>query len=141
MTPLRRLSGASWLAPLRRTFGLAACGYATAHFGVYLVFDHFFDWRSITEDVLERRYVTAGFASFVAMLPLAATSTRASIRRLGRRWITLHRLAYVAGIAAALHFVWLAKADLLAPLIHAGILAVLLGARALRLRRPGAATA
>ncbi len=129
VTPLRRLSGWSWLAPLRRTFGLLAFFYGTLHMLTWLALDQFFDWELIVEDVLDRRYITVGMLGFACMLPLAATSTRASIKRLGKRWVSLHRLVYVAAIAGVVHFLWLVKADLGPPLAHAAVLAVLLGYR------------
>jgi sulfoxide reductase heme-binding subunit YedZ len=130
VTPLRRLLGWPALAPWRRTFGLVSFGYACLHVATYVALDWGFDWAAIGEDVAERPYVTAGFAAFACLLPLAATSTRAAVRRLGaRRWLRLHRLAYAAGIAAAVHFLWLVKADLREPGLYAGALALLLGLR------------
>jgi sulfoxide reductase heme-binding subunit YedZ len=130
VTPARQLLGWSWLAPLRRTLGLLAFGYACLHLLTWLALDHFFDWELIVEDVLERRYVTAGMLGFACLLPLAITSTRGWMRRLGRRWQILHRLVYAAGIAGVVHFVWLVKADLAEPLAYAALLAGLLGYRA-----------
>ena len=130
ITPLRRASGWSGLAPYRRTLGLLAFGYACLHLATYAALDLSFDWAAIAEDVAERPYVTAGFAAFCALVPLAITSTRGWIRRLGRRWVSLHRLVYVAAALAVLHFLWLVKADLREPLLYAGALALLLGARA-----------
>ncbi len=136
VTPFRRLFGWRWLAPLRRTFGLIAFSYACLHYATYIGLEHFFDWERILEDVLERRYVTAGFAALLCLVPLAATSTRAMMRRLGRRWKILHRLAYLAGVLGVVHFLWLVKADLLEPLLYAAVLALLLGVRLwLRLKR------
>jgi len=129
VTPLRRLLGWSWLAPLRRTLGLTAFAYACAHFLVYLGLDHLFDWRLIVEDARERRYVWAGFAAFLCLVSLAATSTRGMVRRLGRRWVALHRLVYPAAALAVIHYLWLVKADLRKPLLYAAALALLLGAR------------
>ncbi len=129
VTPLRRHLGWTALAPCRKPLGLLAFGYATLHLATFVGLDHFFDWRSIAEDVLERPYVTVGFAAFLCLLPLAVTSTRGWQRRLGRRWTRLHRLAYVAAIAAVLHYLWLVKADLLSPLVHAAILGGLLASR------------
>jgi sulfoxide reductase heme-binding subunit YedZ len=129
VTPLRRLFGWYWAAPLRRTLGLIAFGYACAHLLTFLVLEHFFEWRLIVEDVIERRYVAAGFAAFLCLVPLAATSTRAMIRRLGRSWARLHRLAYLAALLGVVHFLWLVKADLREPLIYAGVLALLLVVR------------
>ncbi len=131
VTPLRRLLGWSWAAPLRRTLGLTAFGYACFHYLTYLGLEHFFDWQLIVEDVLERRYVTAGFAAFLCLVPLAVTSTRAMIRRLGRRWVSLHRLVYLAAALGVIHFLWLVKSDLREPLVYAAVLALLLGLRAL----------
>lgn len=142
VTPLRRLLRWTWLAPLRRTFGLTAFGYACLHFTTWLWLEHFFDWDAIVEDVLDRRYVTAGFTALVCMTLLAATSTRAMVRRLGRRWKALHRLAYAAGVLAVVHFIWLVKADLKEPLAYASVLATLLGIRVwLRVRPRRAANA
>lgn len=135
VTPLRRFLGWTWLAPERRTFGLFAFFYATLHFSTYLALDLGFEFSTLAEDILERPYITVGFAALLCMLPLALTSTKASIQRLGTRWTRLHKLSYVAAVLAALHFFWLVKADLLPPAIHAGIIAVLLGSRALPARR------
>jgi methionine sulfoxide reductase heme-binding subunit len=128
ITPLRRL-GLRVLAPFRRTLGLLAFFYAGAHLLVYIVLDQGLAFDFIAEDILERPYITVGFASFLCLLPLAITSTRSWIRRLGRRWIELHRLVYLAATGAVLHFLWLVKADLREPLIHAAVLALLLGVR------------
>ncbi len=131
VTPLRRWLGWSWLAPLRRTLGLAAFAWVCLHLSVWTVLDQFFDWEAMLEDVLDRRYITVGFLGFLCLLPLAVTSTRSWMRRLGPRWNTLHRLAYAAGVCGVMHYLWLAKADLAAPLAHVGVLAVLLGSRLL----------
>jgi len=130
VTPARKLTGLARLAPLRRTVGLIAFAYACLHFLTWLALDQFFDWRAMWEDVQERRFITAGFAALLCLLPLAATSTRGWMRRLGRRWLQLHRLAYAAATLGVLHFIWLVKADLLEPLLFAAALAVLLGIRA-----------
>ncbi len=129
VTPLRRATGWSQLAPLRRTLGLLCFTYACAHLSTWAVLDLGLDPGAIAEDLRERRFVMAGLAAFSCLVPLAATSTRGSIRRLGRRWIRLHRLVYVAAFAAVLHFLWLVKADLREPLAYAAVLAVLLAAR------------
>lgn len=135
VTPARRWLGFTWVAPLRRTFGLAAFAYASLHLATYVGLDQFFDLEAIVEDVLDRRYITVGMAGFLCLLPLALTSTRGAIKRLGQRWITLHRLAYVAGVCGVVHYLWLVKADLLAPIVHAAILVTLLLSRWLRPRR------
>jgi sulfoxide reductase heme-binding subunit YedZ len=129
VTPARRWLGWAWLAPLRRTAGLAAFSWACLHLLTWLVLDQAFDLEAIAEDLTERRFITAGMAGFLCLLPLAITSTRGWLKRLGPRWQTLHRLAYLAALCGIVHFVWLVKADLLSPLIHAAILAALLAAR------------
>lgn len=129
VTPARRWLRLHQLAPLRRSFGLLAFGYACLHLLIYLVLDQSLDAAAILEDAGERPYVSAGLFAFLCLLPLAATSTRAMVRRLGRRWKPLHRLAYVAAGAAVVHHLWLVKADLREPLVHASLLALLLAAR------------
>ncbi len=130
VTPLRRVTGWNEVVRYRRMLGLFAFFYAALHLATYLVLDHFFDWRAALADVRERPYITAGATALLCLLPLAVTSTRAWIRRLGRRWTTLHRLVYVAAAAAVVHYWWLVKADVRAPLWYAAILALLLLARA-----------
>ena len=131
VTPLRRLTGWNDLVRLRRMLGLFAFFYASLHVATYVVLDHFFAFDSMLEDLTERRFVTAGFTGFVLMIPLALTSTQAMVRRLGgRRWRALHRLAYVSACAGVVHYAWLVKADLRAPLLYGALLALLLAARA-----------
>jgi sulfoxide reductase heme-binding subunit YedZ len=135
ITPARRWLGWRWLAPLRRTLGLAAFVYASLHFTIWAGLDLGLDVAAITEDLSERPYVMVGMGAFLILLVLAATSTQGSIRRLGRRWVRLHRLVYVGAGLGVLHHVWLLKADLRPALVHAGLLAALLSARvAWRLR-------
>ena len=130
VTPLRHLTGWVWLTRLRRMIGLFAFFYLALHFTTYAVLDASLDLAYVVEDVADRLYITVGFAAFVMLVPLAATSTNAMVRRLGPlRWRRLHRLVYAAGICGVLHYLWLVKADLREPLVHAGILAVLLAAR------------
>jgi sulfoxide reductase heme-binding subunit YedZ len=126
VTPLRRLTGWAWLIRFRRMLGLYAFFYAVLHFATYLWLDQFFDWTAIVADIAKRPYITVGFTALVLMLPLAVTSTRGWLRRLGPRWKQLHRLIYPIGILAVLHFLWLVKADLLEPGIYAAVLALLL---------------
>jgi sulfoxide reductase heme-binding subunit YedZ len=129
VTPLRWYLGWSWLAPQRRTLGLFSFFYACLHFSTYIGLDLFFDFSAIAEDVVERPYITVGFASFVMMLPLALTSTNAARRRLRRRWDQLHRLSYLVAIGGIIHFTWLVKADLREPLLYGLAVALLLGLR------------
>ena len=130
ITPLRHLTGWVWLTRMRRMLGLFAFFYLMLHFATYAVLDASLDIAYVVEDVADRLYITVGFAAFVMLVPLAATSTNAMVRRLGPlRWRRLHRIVYAAAICGALHFLWLVKADLREPLIYAGILAILLAAR------------
>ncbi|HYR07458.1 MAG TPA: protein-methionine-sulfoxide reductase heme-binding subunit MsrQ [Longimicrobium sp.] len=137
VTPVRRLTGWNWLAPARRTLGLCAFLYVCLHLATYLV-DQGFAWTYIVEDVAERPYVTAGFTAFLLLVPLALTSTKGSIRRLGKRWQKLHKVVYLAAGLGVLHFIWLAKSDLRDPLIFAAVFALLMVLRipALAGRKP-----
>jgi sulfoxide reductase heme-binding subunit YedZ len=143
ITPLRRITGAAWLLRLRRMLGLFAFFYASLHFTTYFWLDQFFDLAGIVKDVAKRPFITIGFAAFVLLLPLAATSTNAMVRRLGaRRWQGLHRLVYVIATFGVLHFWWLVKKDVTEPLWFAALLAALLAWRlayAWRQRRAGSA--
>jgi sulfoxide reductase heme-binding subunit YedZ len=129
ITPLRNFFGLRKIAPLRRTFGLAGFCYAVIHFSTWLVLDLGLDLDAILEDLTERPYVMAGMAAFTLLVPLALTSTRAAMRRLGKRWVSLHRIVYAAAGLAVLHQFWLTKADYLPAIIHAVILGALLTAR------------
>lgn len=131
LTPIRKLTG--WTLPVRvrRMLGLFAYFYICLHLLIYLVFDHFFAWADVVDDIIERPYITVGFLGFVLLTPLAATSTNAMIKRLGaKRWKRLHRLVYVAVGAGVVHFLWLVKADLREPLIYAALWVGLLTLRA-----------
>ena len=136
VTPLRRVTGAAWLLRLRRMLGLFAFFYACLHFTTYIWLDQFFDLGSIVKDVAKRPFITIGFAAFLLLIPLAATSTNAMVRRLGaQRWQRLHRLVYVIATLGVLHFWWLVKKDIREPLLFGGLLLVLLLARAIYARR------
>jgi sulfoxide reductase heme-binding subunit YedZ len=143
ITPLRKLSGWHWLARLRRELGLFCFFYAALHVLAYLLFDQSFEWRGIVQDIGKRPFITAGFLAFVLLIPLALTSTDDMVRRLGgRRWLRLHRLAYLAAAAAVFHYLWLVKRDISQPAAYAVALCLLLGARILlgsRRRRLSAA--
>jgi methionine sulfoxide reductase heme-binding subunit len=129
VTPLRRLTGWNRAITFRRMFGLFAFFYASLHFATYIVIDQFFDWETIVEDITKRPFIMAGFAALVLLVPLALTSTKGWIRRLGRRWQTIHRLIYGATALAVIHFIWKVKSDLRDPLLYASILVLLLGFR------------
>ena len=130
VTPLRRLFGWNDLLRYRRMLGLFAFFYACLHFLSYAWLDQYFALADIIKDVAKRPYITVGFACFLMLMPLAATSTHGMIRRLGaRRWQRLHRLVYFIAIGGIVHFLWLVKSDLSEPLIYGAILATLLGFR------------
>jgi sulfoxide reductase heme-binding subunit YedZ len=141
MTPLRRLGFAD-AVKLRRMFGLWTFAYAGAHLLTYVWLDFFFLFGEMARDVATRPFIAMGLTAFIAMLPLAVTSSRGWIRRLkGRNWQRLHRLVYVAATAGVIHFWWLAatKADVREPVIYAGVLTLLLGYRAVTALRSRAA--
>ena len=136
ITPLRRIFGLTGLAPLRRTLGLAGFAYAAVHLLTWLALDVAFEPEAILDDLSERSYIMAGMGAFLLLVPLALTSTRASIQRLGRRWIHLHRCVYAAAALGVLHHFWLTKADYRPPLVHGSLLALLMTVRLVgRLRR------
>ena len=143
VTPLRKLTGAPWVAPLRRMVGVLAFLYASIHLVCYVWFDKGFDGVAVAEDVWNRPFVAVGMATWLAMVPLAVTSTDAMLKRLGgRAWRRLHRLNYAIGLGGALHFWMLVKADWRLPLAFAAVLALLLGYRVVAaLRRASPAVA
>ncbi len=127
VTPLRKLTRQYWLINLRRMFGLFAFFYGCLHLTTYVWLDKFFDVHEMLADIAKRRFITAGLAAFVLMIPLALTSTKGWIRRLGgKRWQALHRLIYLSAAAGVIHYIWLVKADLRSPLRYAFVLLVLL---------------
>ena len=129
-TPLKLLFGWTWPIRIRRMLGLFAFFYALLHVGTYTGIDQGFDWKAILADVTQRKFIFVGFAAFVLLIPLAATSTDKMVRRLGfARWKLLHRLAYVAAILGVIHFVWRVKKDLSQPAVFAVLLAALLAVR------------
>ena len=130
ITPLRQLTGQPVLVRFRRMLGLYAFAYATLHFSAYLVLDLRGYWAIVFEEIAKRPYITVGFAAWLLLVPLAVTSTKGWIRRLGRNWARLHKLVYLVGVLAVLHFWWIVKTDVREPLLYAAILAVLLGWRA-----------
>ncbi len=130
LTPVRVLAGWSWPITLRRLLGLLAFFYVCLHFAVWIVLDHFFDWRTMGDDIVKRPWITVGVTALTLLIPLAATSTTGMIKRLGgARWRRLHRLVYVAAALGALHYIWLAKKVLIQPWIYAAVLTLLLGIR------------
>jgi len=145
VTPVRDLTGLPQLLRLRRMLGLFAFFYAVVHFTVYLVLDLELNFRLLGADIVKRPYITIGFSALLLLLPLALTSTNGMMRRLGRRWQSLHRLIYPIAALAVWHFYWQVKRDVREPLLYVGMLALLLAYRVLRWRarrapRPARAT-
>jgi sulfoxide reductase heme-binding subunit YedZ len=130
VTPVMRLTGWGWLVAQRRFLGLSAFFYAVGHLGVYIGLDWFFDIGEIVKDVVKHLYVTVGMLAFLLMVPLALTSTKRSIRRLGgKRWNQLHRLVYLSAVAGCIHFLWAVKKDIREPILYITIFAVLFAVR------------
>lgn len=126
MTPLRLLTGSPHWIRLRRMLGLFAFFYASLHFLIWIWLDQELQWSNMLADIAQRPFVTVGFTAWLLLIPLALTSTRGMMQRLGRRWKPLHRMVYAIAVLGVLHYIWLVKADLLQPLIYAAILALLL---------------
>jgi sulfoxide reductase heme-binding subunit YedZ len=129
VTPVRRLTGWNRLIRYRRSLGLLAFSYAAAHVTIYVVLDQGLQLTFILADIVKRPFITAGVIAFALLVPLAVTSTKGWIRRLGRRWQILHRVVYAGAVAAALHFIWKVKVITGEPVWYAVIVAVLLGSR------------
>ena len=141
ITPLRQMTGQPVLIRFRRMLGLYAFFYACLHLAAYLGLDLRGYWTQIFEEIVKRPYITVGFAAWLLLVPLAITSTKGWIKRLGRNWARLHKLVYAIAVLAVLHFWWLVKSDIREPLLYASILALLLGWRGwkwLSLRRKAA---
>jgi sulfoxide reductase heme-binding subunit YedZ len=139
VTPIRRVTGWNRVQLVRRMVGLWSFFYGLAHFGIYAVFNHLGEFGAIWADVVERPFIFSGMVALLILLALALTSTTGMMRRLGRNWLRLHRLVYVAAAAAVVHFVWGQKADIREPLVWGGVLVGLLLVRvwfAWRRRRP-----
>lgn len=134
-TPINSVFGFKPVLRLRRPLGLYAFMYASFHFLTFVGLDYGFDPELIREAILEKRYALVGFATFLILLPLAATSTKGWMRRLGRHWKRLHRGVYLAGLLAVLHFVWLVKSDIREPLLYGGVVVLLLVLRISGIRR------
>lgn len=137
VTPLRQVTGWQWLQRFRRMLGLFAFFYVFMHFLTWFVLDQGMLMSAILEDILERPFITLGFVALVLLTAMAATSTAAIRRRLGRRWDRLHQSVYVVGVLAVWHYWWQVKADIREPLIYAIILMILLGYRIWRRQRRG----
>jgi methionine sulfoxide reductase heme-binding subunit len=129
VTPLRRLSGWNGVVKYRRMLGVFTFFYATVHLSMWVGVDWFFDWGAMGHELVKHRYIYIGMLTWLLLLPLAVTSTRRAIRRLGKNWIKLHRLVYIAAITGTVHYLWAVKKDTFFPLIYLGVFVVLLGYR------------
>jgi sulfoxide reductase heme-binding subunit YedZ len=131
VTPARRLTGVNALVRFRRMIGLFAFFYVVLHFTTYVWFDKWFDVFAILKDIAKRPFILVGFSAFLLLIPLAVTSPKAMVRKLGRRWQTLHKLIYPIAMLGVLHFWWVksGKHDLLLPKIYGAVVIALLGWR------------
>ncbi|MBN1221149.1 MAG: sulfoxide reductase heme-binding subunit YedZ [Anaerolineae bacterium] len=136
-TPLNTFLGWRWVLPLRKLFGLYAFLYASLHFLIFVGLDYGFDLALIWLTIVEKRYVLVGFSAFLILLPLAVTSTKGWMRRLGKNWKRLHRWVYLASLLVIVHFVWLVKSDIRRPLAYGAVIALLLMLRLPWVRRMG----
>ena len=129
VTPLRQITGWVWLLKLRRLLGLFVYFYICLHLTTWVWFDQWFDINDMFKDVIKRPFITIGMAAFLLLTPLALTSNKFAMKRLGRRWGLLHKAVYLIGILAVVHYWWLVKKDLTQPIIYALVIAALLGWR------------
>ncbi len=129
VTPVRQLTGFTHLIRLRRMLGLFALFYASLHFLVYLILDQVFNLHAVLQDIGKRPYITIGFTALLILIPLGVTSTQKMMRRLGRRWLRLHQLIYIAAIFGVWHYYWQVKRDVREPLLYVAMLTLLLGYR------------
>jgi len=131
ITPLRRITGWNRIIQYRRMFGLFTFFYVALHFSIYVGLDEFFALGAILKDVAKRPFITMGFTAFALMIPLALTSTKGWIRRLGKRWQLLHRLIYISAVCAAIHYLWKVKVMIGSPVYYAIVIGLLLAFRVL----------
>ncbi len=129
LTPVKTLTGLSWPMRFRRMMGLFVFFYASLHLLVFIVLDLSLSWEAFKDEVPKSPYILMGLLTFLLLLPMAVTSTKKMQKRLGRSWLTLHRLVYVAGLTALVHFFWLVKKDYTEPLVYAAVIGGLLGIR------------
>ena len=129
LTPLRIWLKKPWPVQLRRMIGLFAFFYVVVHFSIYLFLDQQLDLAAIIADIIKRPYITAGTVAFLILIPLAITSNRRMVKRLGKKWQSLHRWVYIAACAAVVHYVWLAKGDRIEPFVYLAIVMFLLVVR------------
>jgi methionine sulfoxide reductase heme-binding subunit len=129
VTPVRRATGWNWLVKYRRMLGLFTFFYATVHLSMWAGVDWFFAWGDMWHEIVKHKYILIGMLTWLIMVPLAITSTRGWVRRLGKRWVKLHRLIYVAAITGTIHYLWSVKKDTFFPVVYLALFGLLLGYR------------
>ena len=134
VTPVRRAFGWNWLVKYRRMLGLFTFAYACVHLSMWVGVDWFFAWGDMWGEIVKHKYILIGMATWLTLLPLALTSTRGWVRRLGKRWTALHRLVYLAAITGTVHYLWAVKKDTFFPLVYLAVFAMLLSYRVLAAR-------
>lgn len=138
LTPIKTITGQSWLIRFRRMMGLFAFFYASLHLLVFIVLDLSLSWEAFKDEVPKSPYILMGLLTYLLLVPMAVTSTKKMQKRLGRRWLKLHQLVYVAGLTAVVHYFWLVKSDYTEPLVYGAVISLLLGIRiAVYYRRTG----
>jgi sulfoxide reductase heme-binding subunit YedZ len=135
LTPARRLFGWNWLVKYRRMLGLFTFFYACVHLSMWAGVDWFFAWGDMWEEIVKHKYILIGMLTWLVMLPLAITSTKGWVRRLGKRWTRLHRLVYVAAVTGTVHYLWAVKKDTFFPVVYFAVFALLLGYRIISARQ------
>jgi sulfoxide reductase heme-binding subunit YedZ len=135
VTPARQLLGWNWLQKYRRMLGLFTFFYASVHLSMWAGVDWFFAWRDMWQEIVKHKYILIGMTTWLLMVPLAITSTRRWVRRLGKGWTRLHRLVYVAAITGTIHYLWAVKKDTFFPVVYLGVFAALLAYRVIFARR------
>lgn len=135
VTPLRQLTGQGALVRYRRMLGLFTFFYACVHLSMWAGVDWFFAWGDMWDEIVKHKYILVGMLTWLIMLPLALTSTRSAVKRLGKRWVQLHRLVYVAAVTGTIHYLWAVKKDTFFPLVYLVVFIALLGFRAVRSAR------
>lgn len=131
LSPLKKLLKQSWPLRFRRMLGLYAFFYASLHFIVYITLDLSLSWEALIDEVPQSPYILAGLLTYILLIPLAFTSTKSMQKHLGKRWLKLHTLVYIAGISAVFHYLWLVKSDLREPIFYASTMLILLFSRLL----------
>ncbi|MEP6493460.1 MAG: protein-methionine-sulfoxide reductase heme-binding subunit MsrQ [bacterium] len=135
VTPVRRIFGWNFLVKYRRMLGLFTFFYACVHLSMWAGVDWFFAWGDMWGEIVKHKYILIGMTTWLILLPLAITSTKGWVRRLGKRWVRLHRLVYIAAITGTIHYLWAVKKDTFFPLVYLAVFAALLGYRVIDSRQ------